>query len=90
MYDPRLKPSLLLTSLKDVFAGECTIIRRGKYMSTVGVPRQSHLRACNTYAGRRNVNLHVKRSQQLREVEPSIKDLHVKDERGIEQVTALI
>ena len=37
-----------------------------------------------------NVNLHVDKKPEAGEVLLSIRDLHVKDERGIEQVNALI
>ena len=74
--------------LKEIMssADECTIIRRGKYMSTVDVSKTSETELATLMVGR-NVNLHVeKKPAAPGEVVLSIKDLHVKDERGIEQV----
>ena len=74
--------------LKEIMssADECTIIRRGKYMSTVDVSKTSETELATLMVGR-NVNLHVeKKPATPGEVVLSIKDLHVKDERGIEQV----
>ena len=74
--------------LKEIMssADECTIIRRGKYMSTVDVSKTSETELATLMVGR-NVNLHVeKKLATPGEVVLSIKDLHVKDERGIEQV----
>ena len=74
--------------LKEIMssADECTIIRRGKYMSTVDVSKTSETELATLMVGR-NVNLHVeKKPASPGEVVLSIKDLHVKDERGIEQV----
>ena len=74
--------------LKEIMssADECTIIRRGKYMSTVDVSQTSETELATLMVGR-NVNLHVdKKPAHPGEVVLSIKDLHVKDERGIEQV----
>ena len=74
--------------LKEIMssADECTIIRRGKYMSTVDVSKTSETELATLMVGR-NVNLHVeKKAATPGEVVLSIKDLHVKDERGIEQV----
>ena len=75
--------------LKEIMssADECTIIRRGKYMSTVDVSKTSETELATLMVGR-NVNLHVeKKPATPGEVVLSIKDLHVKDERGIEQVS---
>jgi len=74
--------------LKEIMssADECTIIRRGKYMSTVDVSKTSETELATLMVGR-NVNLHVeKKPATPGKVVLSIKDLHVKDERGIEQV----
>ena len=74
--------------LKEIMssADDCTIIRRGKYMSTVDVSKTSETELATLMVGR-NVNLHVeKKPATPGEVVLSIKDLHVKDERGIEQV----
>ena len=74
--------------LKEIMssADECTIIRRGKYMSTVDVSKTSETELATLMVGR-SVNLHVeKKPATPGEVVLSIKDLHVKDERGIEQV----
>lgn len=74
--------------LKEIMssADECTIIRRGKYMSTVDVSKTSETELATLMVGR-NVNLHVeKKPATPGEIVLSIKDLHVKDERGIEQV----
>ncbi|MBF0977685.1 MAG: ABC transporter ATP-binding protein [Atopobium sp.] len=74
--------------LKEIMssADECTIIRRGKYMSTVDVSKTSETELATLMVGR-NVNLHVeKKPATPGEVVLSIKDLHVRDERGIEQV----
>ena len=75
--------------LKEIMssADECTIIRRGKYMSTVDVSKTSETELATLMVGR-NVNLHVeKKPAAPGEVVLSIKDLHVRDERGIEQVS---
>ncbi len=45
-------------------ADERTIIRRGKYMSTVDVSKTSETELATLMVGR-NVNLHVEKSQQL-------------------------
>ena len=77
--------------LKEIMssADECTIIRRGKYMGTVDVSKTNETELANKMVGR-NVNLHVdKKPAKPGEVLLSIRDLHVKDERGIEQVNGL-
>ena len=83
------KTIIIIThKLKEIMssADECTIIRRGKYMSTVDVSKTSETELATLMVGR-NVNLHVeKKPATPGEVVLSIKDLHVKDERGIEQV----
>ncbi|MCR5631244.1 MAG: ABC transporter ATP-binding protein [Atopobiaceae bacterium] len=86
------KTIIIIThKLKEIMssADECTIIRRGKYMGTVDVSKTNETELANKMVGR-NVNLHVdKKSAKPGEVLLSIRDLHVKDERGIEQVNGL-
>ncbi|EPD78558.1 ABC transporter ATP-binding protein [Atopobium sp. oral taxon 199] len=86
------KTIIIIThKLKEIMssADECTIIRRGKYMGTVDVAKTNETELANKMVGR-NVNLHVdKKPAKPGEVLLSIRDLHVKDERGIEQVNGL-
>lgn len=86
------KTIIIIThKLKEIMssADECTIIRRGKYMGTVDVSKTNETELANKMVGR-NVNLHVdKKPSKPGEVLLSIRDLHVKDERGIEQVNGL-
>lgn len=86
------KTIIIIThKLKEIMssADECTIIRRGKYMGTVDVSKTNETELANKMVGR-NVNLHVdKKLAKPGEVLLSICDLHVKDERGIEQVNGL-
>ena len=86
------KTIIIIThKLKEIMssADECTIIRRGKYMGTVDVSKTNETELANKMVGR-NVNLHVdKKPAKPGEVLLSIRDLHVKDERGIEQVNGL-
>ena len=86
------KTIIIIThKLKEIMssADECTIIRRGKYMGTVDVSQTNETELANKMVGR-NVNLHVdKKPAKPGEVLLSIRDLHVKDERGIEQVNGL-
>ena len=86
------KTIIIIThKLKEIMssADECTIIRRGKYMGTVDVSKTNETELANKMVGR-NVNLHVdKKPAKPEEVLLSIRDLHVKDERGIEQVNGL-
>ena len=86
------KTIIIIThKLKEIMssADECTIIRRGKYMGTVDVSKTNETELANKMVGR-NVNLHVdKKPAKQGEVLLSIRDLHVKDERGIEQVNGL-
>lgn len=86
------KTIIIIThKLKEIMssADECTIIRRGKYMGTVDVSKTNETELANKMVGR-NVNLHVdKKLAKPGEVLLSIRDLHVKDERGIEQVNGL-
>lgn len=70
-------------------ADECTIIRRGKYMGTVNVKDTTQDELAAKMVGR-HVDLHVdKTPAHPKEVALSIKDLHVKDERGIEKIKGL-
>lgn len=86
------KTIIIIThKLKEIMssADECTIIRRGKYMGTVDVSKTNETELANKMVGR-NVNLHVdKKPAKPGEVLLSIRDLHIKDERGIEQVNGL-
>ena len=86
------KTIIIIThKLKEIMssADECTIIRRGKYMGTVDVSKTNETELANKMVGR-NVNLHVdKKPAKPGEVLLSIRGLHVKDERGIEQVNGL-
>lgn len=86
------KTIIIIThKLKEIMssADECTIIRRGKYMGTVDVSKTNETELANKMVGR-NVNLHVdKKPAKPGEVLLSIRNLHVKDERGIEQVNGL-
>ena len=86
------KTIIIIThKLKEIMssADECTIIRRGKYMGTVDVSKTNETELANKMVGR-NVNLHVdKKPAKPGEGLLSIRDLHVKDERGIEQVNGL-
>ena len=86
------KTIIIIThKLKEIMssADECTIIRRGKYMGTVDVSKTNETELAKKMVGR-NVNLHVdKKPAKPGEVLLSIRDLHVKDERGIEQVNGL-
>ena len=86
------KTIIIIThKLKEIMssADECTIIRRGKYMGTVDVSKTNETELANKMVGR-NVNWHVdKKPAKPGEVLLSIRDLHVKDERGIEQVNGL-
>ena len=86
------KTIIIIThKLKEIMssADECTIIRRGKYMGTVDVSKTNETELANKMVGR-NVNLHVdKKPAKPGEVLLSIRDFHVKDERGIEQVNGL-
>ena len=86
------KTIIIIThKLKEIMssADECTIIRRGKYMGTVDVSKTNETELANKMVGR-NVNWHVdKKPAKPGEGLLSIRDLHVKDERGIEQVNGL-
>ena len=70
-------------------ADECSIIRRGVYMGTVDVKKSSETELASKMVGR-NVNLKVEKTPATPgEVVLSVRDLTVKDERGIEQVRGL-
>ncbi|MGI6230693.1 MAG: ABC transporter ATP-binding protein [Tractidigestivibacter sp.] len=70
-------------------ADVCTIIRRGKYMGTVNVSETTEEELASKMVGR-HVNLTVEKSPaKPGETVLSVKDLHVKDRRGIEQVRGL-
>ncbi|MDO4796842.1 MAG: ABC transporter ATP-binding protein [Coriobacteriales bacterium] len=86
------KTIIIIThKLKEILraADECTIIRRGAYMGTVDVSQTDENDLASRMVGR-NVTLKVEKTP-AHPGEPvlSIRDLHVKDERGIEQVGGL-
>ena len=86
------KTIIIIThKLKEIMqsADECTIIRRGVYMGTVDVKNSNETELASKMVGR-NVNLTVEKTP-AHPGEPvlSIRDLIVKDERGIEQVRGL-
>lgn len=86
------KSILLIThKLKEIkaVADRCTIIRRGQYIDTVNVAETTEADLANMMVGR-NVNFRV--HKEPREVEApvlEIRDLVVKDFRGIEAVRGL-
>ncbi|WP_082624817.1 ABC transporter ATP-binding protein, partial [Olsenella uli] len=86
------KTIIIIThKLKEIMssADVCTIIRRGQYMGTVDVADVDEAELAAKMVGRR-VNLTVEKAPATPgETVLSIRDLHVKDERGIEQVTGL-
>ena len=70
-------------------ADACTIIRRGKYMGTVDVSKTTEEELASKMVGR-HVSLTVEKGPaKPGETVLSVKDLHVKDARGIEQVCGL-
>ncbi|MBP3893760.1 MAG: ABC transporter ATP-binding protein [Atopobiaceae bacterium] len=70
-------------------ADECSIIRRGVYMGTVNVKESNETELASKMVGR-NVNLTVEKTPaHPGETVLSIRDLTVKDDRGIEQVRGL-
>ncbi len=70
-------------------ADECSIIRRGVYMGTVDVKQTNETDLASRMVGR-NVNLKVEKTPaQPENAVLTIRDLVVKDERGIEQVRGL-
>ncbi|EHF02668.1 hypothetical protein HMPREF1008_00313 [Olsenella sp. oral taxon 809 str. F0356] len=86
------KTIIIIThKLKEIMssADECTIIRRGRYMGTVDVAQTNEAELASKMVGR-HVNLHVEKSPaRPGETVLSIRDLHVKDDRGIEVVKGL-
>lgn len=86
------KTIIIIThKLKEIMASadECTIIRRGVYMGTVDVATTSQEELASRMVGRR-VSFNVEKgSTRPGDVVLSIRDLHVKDARGIEQVKGL-
>ena len=86
------KTIIIIThKLKEIMssADTCSIIRRGEYMGTVDVASSNEAELASRMVGRR-VNLTVDKTPAT-PGEPvlEISDLHVKDERGIEQVKGL-
>lgn len=86
------KTIIIIThKLKEIMssADECTIIRRGRYMGTVDVSKTNETELASKMVGR-HVNLSVdKGPANPGETVLSIRDLHVKDDRGIEVVKGL-
>ncbi len=86
------KTIIIIThKLKEIMqsADECSIIRRGVYMGTVDVKHSSETELASKMVGR-NVNLTVEKTPaHPGETVLQIRDLTVKDERGIEQVRGL-
>ena len=86
------KTIIIIThKLKEIMqsADECSIIRRGVYMGTVDVHQTNETELASKMVGR-NVNLTVdKTPAHPGETVLAIRDLTVKDERGIEQVRSL-
>lgn len=85
------KTIIITHKLKEIMssADECTIIRRGRYMGTVDVAQTDETELASKMVGR-HVNLHVEKSPaKPGETVLSIRDLHVRDDRGIEVVKGL-
>lgn len=86
------KTIIIIThKLKEIMesADACTIIRRGKYMGTVDVSKTTEEELASKMVGR-HVSLTVEKGPaKPGETVLSVKDLHVKDARGIEQVCGL-
>lgn len=86
------KTIIIIThKLKEIMssADECTIIRRGVYMGTVDVAKTTTDELASKMVGR-HVNLTVEKTPACpKETIFEVRDLHVKDERGIEQVRGL-
>jgi len=77
-----------LKEIKDV-ADRCTIIRRGKYIDTVDVKETSEETLANLMVGRK-VSFTVEKGEpKLGDVVLKIKDLVVKDSRGLKAVNGL-
>ena len=86
------KTIIIIThKLKEIMssADECTIIRRGVYMGTVDVASSSEEELASKMVGR-HVSFKVdKKPATPGDVVLAVHGLHVKDERGIEQVKGL-
>ena len=86
------KTIIIIThKLKEIMesANECSIIRRGVYMGTVDVSKTNEEELASKMVGR-HVNFQVeKKPATPGDVVLSIRDLHVKDARGIEAVKGL-
>ena len=86
------KTIIIIThKLKEIMASadECTIIRRGVYMGTVKVPETNEEELASKMVGR-HVNFQVEKAPATPgDVVLSIRDLRVKDDRGIEKVRGL-
>ncbi|WP_308001205.1 ABC transporter ATP-binding protein [uncultured Parolsenella sp.] len=86
------KTIIIIThKLKEIMssADECTIIRRGVYMGTVDVASSSEEELASKMVGR-HVSFKVdKKPAAPGDVVLAVHGLHVKDERGIEQVKGL-
>lgn len=86
------KTIIIIThKLKEIMssADVCTIIRRGKFMGSVNVSEVDEAELASKMVGR-HVNLTVDKTKACPgETVLAIRDLHVKDERGIEQVSGL-
>ena len=86
------KTIIIIThKLKEIMesADECTIIRRGVYMGTVDVSKSNEEELASKMVGR-HVNFRVEKAPaKPGDVVLSIRDLHVKDDRGIEKVKGL-
>ena len=86
------KTIIIIThKLKEIMqsSDECSIIRRGVYMGTVNVKETNETDLASKMVGR-NVNLTVEKTPaHPGDVVLSIRDLTVKDDRGIEQVRGL-
>ena len=86
------KTIIIIThKLKEIMesADECTIIRRGVYMGTVDVSKSNEEELASKMVGR-HVNFRVEKAPaKPGDVVLSIRDLHVKDDRGIEKVRGL-
>ena len=86
------KTIIIIThKLKEIMqsADECSIIRRGVYMGTVDVSQSDENDLAAKMVGR-NVNLTVEKTPaHPKQAVLEVRDLTVKDERGIEQVRGL-
>lgn len=86
------KSIILIThKLKEIkqAADRCTVLRRGRLISTVDVALTSEKEMAEMMVGREvNMNV-VKGHNQRKEIVLSIRDLHVKDNRGIAAVKGI-